>query len=78
MRWLIAILIAIAAAALTTLFISEPLASSVVSRFAFDNPDQVADLHSLIFMGCNLAGLLVGWGLGWLVGGWFTSSASEA
>jgi hypothetical protein len=36
---------------------------------AFDNPDQVGDMHSLIFMGTNFLGLLIGWGLGWAIGG---------
>ena len=34
---------------------------------AFDSPDQVGDMHSLIFMASNFFGLLLGWGFGWSV-----------
>jgi len=60
---------AVGVAALTTLYVSSPLASAVVARFAFDSPDAVNDMHSLVFMGTNVLALLVGWGLGWLAGG---------
>jgi hypothetical protein len=40
----------------------------VVRQFAFESPDEVADLHSLVFMGVNLLGLAVGWTIGWWVG----------
>ena len=69
MRYLVAMLFAIAFAALAMLFVSGRLANWVVAKFAFDNPDQVNDLHVAMFMGANLAALLIGWIVGWMVGG---------
>lgn len=69
MRYLIAMLFAIAAAALAMLYVSGPFASWAVAKFAFENPDQVNDLHVALFMGLNLAALVAGWVIGWLAGG---------
>ncbi len=69
MRYLIAMIFAVVAAAATTVFVSSPVASWVVSKFAFESPDEVGDLHALIFMGVNLLGLAVGWTIGWWLGG---------
>jgi len=68
-RYLIAMIFAVAVAFAVTVFISSPIASWVVSRFSFESPDEVADLHSLVFMAVNVAGLAVGWGIGWALGG---------
>jgi uncharacterized membrane protein YjgN (DUF898 family) len=68
MRYLVAMLVAIAAAALATVYVSSPVASWVVRQYTFDSPDTVASLHAATFMACNLAalvlGFLIGWGLG--------------
>ncbi len=69
MRYLIAMICAVVAAGTTTVFVSSPIASWAVSKFAFESPDEVADLHSLVFMGVNLLGLAVGWAIGWWLGG---------
>ncbi len=69
MRYLIAIVLGVAGALVATIFFSSSIASSVVNARTFDNPDDVASLHSLVFMGCNLAGLIVGWTIGWAIGG---------
>ena len=69
MRYLLAIIFAILAAGAATIYVSEPIASLIVSRLTFDNPDQVADLHTMLFMGCNLVGLAIGWTIGWWLGG---------
>ena len=69
MRYLVAMLFAIATAAVTMLFVSGRFASWAVSKFAFDNPDQVNDLHVALFMGMNLLALVVGWAVGWAAGG---------
>jgi hypothetical protein len=50
----------------------------VVASFTFDSPDDVADLHAAVFMGSNLGALLVGWGIGWLVGGRLVRSGTAA
>jgi hypothetical protein len=77
MRYLVAMIFAVAVAAATTVFVSSPVASSVVRKFAFESPDEVADLHSLVFMGVNLVGLMIGWTIGWWLGG-FRDRKSQA
>lgn len=72
MRYLIAIVFAVVMAAGATLYLASPVASWVVAQMTFDNPDSVADLHSAIFMAVNAAGLVVGWGLGYVLGGLLT------
>jgi hypothetical protein len=69
MRYLIAMAAAIVLALLATLFVSPPLADAIVNRFTFESPDEVADLHSAVYMLTNLAGLLIGWIIGWFAGG---------
>lgn len=71
MRYLIAIVSAIAVALGVTIYVSSPIASWVVRQFAFDSPDGVADLHALVFMAVNIAGLIFGWIVGWGIGGAF-------
>lgn len=68
MRYLLAIFLAAAAAIGATLTISSPLASWTVSKFAFESPDQVSNMHDAVFMGCNLLALLIGFALGWIIG----------
>jgi len=69
MRYFVAIVCAVAGALGATLFISSPIASWVVAQRSFTNPDAVADLHSLVFMGTNLVALIAGWIVGWWIGG---------
>jgi hypothetical protein len=69
MRYLIAMLVAVVVAVLVTVFVSPQLASLAVGRFTFDSPDEVGNLEDGVYMLSNLAALLVGWGIGWLVGG---------
>lgn len=71
MRYLLAMIVAMVFALLATLFVSSPLASFAVRQFSFDNPDTVADLHSFVFMAANVAALLLGWSIGWALGGRF-------
>jgi hypothetical protein len=78
MRYVIAMGVAIVVALLATLFLSTALANWVVASFTFDSPDDVADLHAAVFMGSNLAALLVGWGIGWLIGGRIVRSGTAA
>jgi hypothetical protein len=69
MRYVIAMVGAIAVALLATLFISSPLAGWVVAQFEFESSDEVSNLHDAVFMASNVVGLLIGWGLGWVIGG---------
>ena len=69
MRYLIAMLVAVVVAVLVTVFVSPQLASLAVGRFTFDSPDEVGNLEDGVYMLSNLVALLIGWGIGWLVGG---------
>lgn len=69
MRYVIAMLAAIAVALLTTIFVSPHVATWVVDRFTFSSPDEVDSLEAGIYMLTNLAGLLVGWAIGFVLGG---------
>jgi len=69
MRYLIAMVVAIVVGVLVTLFVSPHLASLAVSRFSFDSPDEVGNLEDGVYMLSNLAAVLVGWAIGWFVGG---------
>ncbi len=71
MRYLIAMIAAIVVALLATIFLSSPVASFVVSRFTFDSPDTVADLHAAVFMGINVLAVAIGWTIGWALGARF-------
>lgn len=72
MRYVIAMIVAIVVTLLVTVFVSQPLAGLVVDRFTFESPDEVSDLHTGVYMLSNLAGLLLGWGIGWIIGGRLT------
>jgi hypothetical protein len=69
MRYLVAMVLAVLSALAATLFVSGPVASAVVARMSFENPDQVAMTHSLAFMLVNVAALALGWWIGWTVAG---------
>jgi phosphate/sulfate permease len=68
MRYVIAMVFAVIGAALMMKFVSSDVASMIVASRRFDNPDDVADMHTALFMGFNLAGLIAGWVIGWIFG----------
>lgn len=69
MRYLIAMVFAVIGAGLMMMFVSSDVATTIVAGRRFDNPDDVADLHAALFMALNVAGLIVGWTLGWMFSG---------
>jgi hypothetical protein len=69
MRYVIAMLVAIVVTLLVTVFVSPQLASLAVGRFSFDSPDEVGNLEDGVYMLSNLAALLIGWTVGWFLGG---------
>ena len=69
LRYVIAMIVAIAVALVATLYVSPHLASLAVDRFTFDSPDEVGTLEDGVYMLSNLAALLIGWTIGWLIGG---------
>ena len=77
MRYVVAMLLAIACAAVTTLYVSSPIATWITSKMRYDNPDSVADLHSAIFIGINILALVIGWAIGWAASGAFERAEPE-
>ncbi|HEY8246511.1 MAG TPA: hypothetical protein VIG38_04425 [Hyphomicrobium sp.] len=69
MRYVVAMVFAFIGTALATLFISSSVADWVVARQSFDSSDDAENLHMLVFIGTNVAGLIVGWLLGWIIAG---------
>jgi len=78
MRYVFAMVAAIVVALITTLFVSPWLASAAVGLFTFDSPDEVGNLEDGVYMLSNLAGLMVGWTIGWYAGGRFAQPASPS
>jgi hypothetical protein len=76
LRYVIAMIIAIAVALVATLYVSPQLASMAVDRFTFDSPDEVGALEDGVYMLSNLAALLIGWTIGWLIGGQFSKETA--
>ena len=70
-RYLLAMALAIVLALLATLYVSPQLASMAVDRFTFDSPDEVGALEDGVYMLSNFAALLIGWTIGWIIGGHF-------
>jgi hypothetical protein len=75
LRYVIAMALAIVLALLATLYVSPQLASMAVDRFTFDSPDDVGALEDGVYMLSNFAALLIGWTIGWLIGGRFSTEA---
>jgi hypothetical protein len=75
LRYVIAMALAIVLALLATLYVSPQLASMAVDRFTFDSPDDVGALEDGVFMLSNFAALLIGWTIGWVIGGRFSRQA---
>jgi hypothetical protein len=65
MRYLVAILFALAGAALAFVFAGGHLADWVVAQRTFESSDDAENLHQLTFMAVNLVGMVAGWTLGW-------------
>ena len=73
MRYVIAMIFALAVAVFTAAQFAAPLTSSIIGGMRFESPDQVEDIHSALLIGIALLGLIVGWLIGWAVGGLFTA-----
>ena len=76
MRYVFAMVAAIIAALVTTIFVSPWVASAAVGFFTFESPDEVGNLEDAAYMLTNLAGLMLGWTIGWLAGGRFIKPAA--
>jgi hypothetical protein len=69
MRYVVAMVFAVIGAGLAAVFASPQVADWVVLHQSFDSPDAADSMHMLVYMGSNVAGLLVGWLVGWTVAG---------
>lgn len=69
MRYVIAMVFAIVVAFAAMMLLSSHLADWYVDHRTFEDSDTVADAHAIVFMVSNFLALLVGWGIGWAVGG---------
>ncbi|HEU4377162.1 MAG TPA: hypothetical protein VFR73_01210 [Hyphomicrobiaceae bacterium] len=78
LRYLVAMAVAVVVALLATLYVSPHLASLAVDRFTFESPDEVGALEDGVYMLSNFAALLIGWSIGWLIGGRFDRSRATA
>ena len=47
------------------------------TNFTFDSPDEVGNLEDGVFMAANFVALLIGWWLGWLIGGRLAEAGSQ-
>jgi cytochrome bd-type quinol oxidase subunit 2 len=75
MRYVVAMVFAVIAAALAAVFLSSQVADWVVARQTFESPDEADTMHMLAYMGSNVAALIVGWLVGWVISG--ASGASK-
>jgi hypothetical protein len=76
LRYLVAMGLAIVVALVATIYVSPHLASMAVDRFTFDSPDDVGALEDGVYMLSNFAALLIGWTIGWLIGGRFSKETA--
>jgi hypothetical protein len=69
MRYVVAMVFAFIVAAIATIFVSSSVADWVVANQSFESSDDAENLHMLVFIGTNIAGLIIGWLLGWIIAG---------
>ena len=69
MRYVVAMVFAIVVAGLAAVFLSSHVADWVVAHQRFESSDDAENLHMLTFIGTNVAGLFVGWLVGWIIAG---------
>lgn len=69
MRYVVAMVFAFIVAAIATIFVSSSVADWVVASQSFESSDDAENLHMLVFIGTNIAGLIIGWLLGWIIAG---------
>jgi putative Ca2+/H+ antiporter (TMEM165/GDT1 family) len=69
MRYLVSIIFAIVGAALAMKFLSGPVADWAALQLKFESSDEAENINQAAFMVVNLAGLIVGWTIGWVIAG---------
>jgi putative Ca2+/H+ antiporter (TMEM165/GDT1 family) len=69
MRYFVSIIFAIVGAALAMKFLSGPVADWAALQLKFESSDEAENINQAAFMVVNLAGLIVGWTIGWVIAG---------
>ena len=77
MRYVVAMIFAATFAAVTSVFFAIPFASWLVDKLKFESPDEVNAWHSAVFLGVNLAAMLIGWTIGWALGRSLSANPDE-
>lgn len=67
MRYLVAMIFALAGLVVAVMFASTAVANWVVDHQSFESPDAAGSMHMLAFIATNFAGIVVGWIVGWFV-----------
>lgn len=68
MRYVIAMITAIATTALAMAFLSGPIANWLALQQHYESSDTAEMVNQMAFMGTNLFGLVIGWTIGWALG----------
>jgi hypothetical protein len=68
LRYVLAMVCAIASALVTMIVIASPIASWITNHMRFESPDGAANVHMLSFLAINISALVIGWSVGWLAG----------
>lgn len=69
MRYVVAMVFAAIGFGLAAVFLSSHVADWVVSHLGFESPDDADNMHMMVYIGANVAGLLIGWLVGWVAAG---------
>jgi putative Ca2+/H+ antiporter (TMEM165/GDT1 family) len=68
MRYVVAIVFAIAGAAIAMHFLAGPVADWAALQLKYESSDDAENVNQLAFMLVNIGGLVVGWLVGWAIG----------
>lgn len=68
LRYVLAMICAIAAGVMTTVVFASPIASWITDHMRFESPDGAADVHTFSFLAINISALIIGWSVGWMAG----------
>ena len=69
MRYVVAMVFAIIGFGLAAVFLGSQVADWVLARQGFESPDDADNMHMMVYLGTNAAGLVVGWLVGWALAG---------
>ncbi len=68
MRYVLAMIGALVAAAVAARFVGGVAATWVSTKFTYDSPDGQSDVEQMTFLGVMAGGLVIGWLIGWALG----------